>query len=117
MSEQYILKIDGKIDLYAQEFDEVDPMHYLTKKDIITDFVENQLKDVNRSLFTEITKKEVIRLHTSIGMWIRNNYGLWHEQNPLTRMEGNNHPDDVSFEILEAVWDILNNSNAYGYCC
>jgi hypothetical protein len=71
-------------------------------------------------------RKAMGHYHFSVGMGIRNNYGLWDESHPLTqqwfydRKSGSkihlkdgvdchpNHPDNISGRILEHVWDICN---------
>ena len=52
----------------------------------------------------------MINLHHSFGQWIRNNYGLWSEDNPLTIGYGNDetkHPDYISQKLIEDVWSHL----------
>ena len=42
--------------------------------------------------------------HFGLGMWLRNNWGLWHEESPLPtyfRNNGIHHPDDMSGLILD----------------
>lgn len=52
-------------------------------------------------------------LHFSLGMWIRNNWGLWIgsrlQQYCLKR--GLNHPDDMSGKILDLYWDYLHGNH------
>jgi hypothetical protein len=71
----------------------------------------------------EHTEDEARGLHHSLGMGIRNEYGLWDQTHPLT---GNyltkpetrdvrdgvdwskDHPDSVSNEIIAAIWHKAN---------
>jgi hypothetical protein len=55
------------------------------------------------------------RYHFGLGMWIRNNWGLWgFENNPNSRLRiyfnhlGIEHPDDMSGIILTSFWRHLN---------
>lgn len=48
---------------------------------------------------------KAIHLHHGLGMWIRNNWGLWTKEGPLygyLKEIGLNHPDDMSNMILES---------------
>lgn len=45
-----------------------------------------------------------IKIHHSLGRWIRNNWGLWGDESPLKNyflQHGINHPDDMSNDIIE----------------
>lgn len=55
-------------------------------------------------------KKDTIDLHFSLGMWIRNNWGLWGGSRLQIYFlkKDINHPDDMSSKILEAYYDWLN---------
>ena len=49
--------------------------------------------------------------HFGLGMWIRNNWGLWHGDSPLPpyfRAHGIHHPDDMSGLILACYVQHLN---------
>lgn len=61
-------------------------------------------------------------LHFSLGMWIRNTYGLWTKEHPLTKtymtdpasrkiVDGvdvsEGHPDAVSDRIIRCIWKKL----------
>jgi hypothetical protein len=54
--------------------------------------------------------KETIKYHHTLGMWIRNNWGLW-KGDTLARWFNNKgifHPDDMSGIILDSYWRSLN---------
>lgn len=55
-------------------------------------------------------KDDTIDLHFSLGMWIRNNWGLWGGSRLQIYFlkKRINHPDDMSGKILEAYYDWLN---------
>ena len=68
-------------------------------------------KDLDAETLKEIdsleNKESMIKYHHSIGMYIRNNYGLWKADSELCRylLElGFRHPDDMSSAILESFW-------------
>jgi hypothetical protein len=51
---------------------------------------------------------ELIYLHFSFGMWIRNNFGLWKGNEELLKATGKEHPDDASGVIIKEFWKHLN---------
>lgn len=74
-------------------------------------------------------KEDMGRFHHTVGMDIRNNYGLWEDNHPLTAawftdMKNNTndflidgidhhpcHPDAISMQILERIWEKVNESS------
>lgn len=53
------------------------------------------------------TKEDMVRLHHSIGMYIRNSDGLWSRDSEIYRYLydlGLRHPDDMSSVILQSFW-------------
>jgi hypothetical protein len=60
-------------------------------------------------------ENELIMYHFSLGMYIRNQFGLWKENKELLRScagKGRNFidPDDASMVIIEALWKRLQSS-------
>lgn len=59
----------------------------------------------------KITKKEdLILYHHGFGTQIRNTFELWSGNPELLKDMGyttEDHPDDVSMKIIEAIWDKL----------
>lgn len=55
-----------------------------------------------------LPEADLINLHFGLGMWIRNNLGLWQGNDALMqalcRREPGIHPDDASMLIIEQVW-------------
>ena len=53
-------------------------------------------------------ESDLIHLHFGLGMWIRNNLGLWQGNDALMQAlrerEPGIHPDDASMLIIEQVW-------------
>jgi hypothetical protein len=59
------------------------------------------------------SKSETIEYHHSLGMWIRNNWGLWGGSRLSTYMNDrmNQEPDAMSSMILELYWEWLHGIN------
>ena len=87
--------------------------------DQITDEIDKQSQQALRN----IQVGELHRLHSSWGRAIRNEFGLWQADHPLTKNWHNNpdgrdiqdgidcsndHPDRVSMLIMLAVWKKVN---------
>jgi len=51
-------------------------------------------------------EKNLIQFHFSLGLTIRNQYGLWkgNDKLILSACGGPCHPDDASMKIIEALW-------------
>lgn len=67
------------------------------------DFVFRELNEHSISNLKKLPKNDLIMYHHGWGTDIRNGLGLWAENHPLTK--DGQHPDDVSMEIMEGVWD------------
>lgn len=69
------------------------------------------LTEDDKSKITAMNDSDLVGLHFSLGLWIRNNFGLWQgNQKLMQTIEQQNpgiHPDDASMVIIEAVWDRL----------
>jgi hypothetical protein len=50
----------------------------------------------------QMEKGELVSLHFSLGMFIRNNFGLWNENKALGASA-----DSASMKIIEALWERL----------
>lgn len=70
------------------------------------------LSDQDKATIAAMAESELIGLHFGLGMWIRNNLGLW-QGNALLMEDARRrdpsirHPDSVSTLITEAVWERL----------
>ena len=66
------------------------------------------LPDTEKTRLAGLMQEELITLHFGLGMWIRNNFGLWQGntalRNSLALGHPGIHPDDASMVIIEAVW-------------
>lgn len=108
----YILKKNGKV----VESDHDDTTSFLTVDEMVEDILTNRLSPADKK---EIISDEYFPfLHLEFGMWIRNTYGLWHEDCPLTSPNDTSfviygidynprHPDAVSSEIIDRVLERL----------
>ena len=69
------------------------------------------LPDEDRSSIAAMPESELMGMHFGLGMWIRNNLGLWQDHGALMQSVRNHNPgaqpDDVSTMIIENVWKRL----------
>jgi len=58
----------------------------------------------------EGTEEDMIKYHSGLGMWLRNNWGLWGGSRLAVYFNdlGINHPDDMSGIVLDTFWCHLN---------
>ena len=76
--------------------------------------LDKLLSDEDKQTIKQLqSKEETIQFHHGLGMWLRNNWGLWGgsrlQQYMLDRKI--NHPDDMSATILMFYYDWLNGKN------
>jgi len=82
-------------------------------KDLAECFAEmdKQLKEINKKEMQSLPKRsDMIKYHMGLGMWMRNNWGLWggsRLQKYFTD-KGITHPDNMSSVILFYYYDWLN---------
>ena len=82
-------------------------------RDLGEAFVEldKLLKDVDKAEMKALPKRDsMINYHMGLGMWMRNNWGLWSSSRLQTYflLRGVTHPDDMSGVILDYYYDWLN---------
>jgi len=87
---------------------------FLSEPEMVTDLIDNRLTTQDRAEFRKTPEQDLIILHHGLGMWIRNFYGLWREDNPYTKVNAGPNsegiiddplfPDQVSQRIIEAAW-------------
>lgn len=83
--------------------------------DQMVDVVEGWLKQASPDtlrLFLETPKDKLLKYHHTFGRTIRNEFGLWQTNwNPEIDENGCDcspfHPDQISFSIIEDVWNRL----------
>lgn len=72
--------------------------------------LDKSLSEIDRKEMSELPKRsDMIQYHMGLGMWLRNNWGLWggsRLQKYFTD-KGMTHPDDMSSVILFYYWDWL----------
>jgi len=76
--------------------------------------LDNMLSEEDKQSIKQLeNKKETIKFHHVLGMWIRNNWGLWGGSRLQKYfMEKNiTQPDTMSALILESYYDWLNHEN------
>src|SRR5271168_3777024 len=73
--------------------------------------LENLLKAEGVKEFRTGTEDDVGRYHFGLGMWMRNNWGLWGggKLKEWFNAQGIQHADDMSGIILTSFWRHLNN--------
>ncbi len=68
--------------------------------------LDTHWSEKTKTEFAALAAGDVIRTHIGIGMWIRNNWGLWQGgalHDFFTRQDVE-HPDDMSVLLLNAYW-------------
>ncbi|MFH1087273.1 MAG: DUF6794 domain-containing protein [Chloroflexota bacterium] len=60
-----------------------------------------------RNVMRGLSREELASLHHTLGMSIRNDFGLWGDNYELLISSGMVHPDDASTVILQAVWEAV----------
>ena len=76
--------------------------------------LDKLLSDEDKKTIKQLAdRKETIQYHHSLGMWLRNNWGLWGGSRLQKYMLGRKieHPDEISAIILEFYYDWLNEQN------
>lgn len=83
--------------------------------------IEDAIRELNRMLPHGLIEEmragsqwQMLRYHLSVGMWIRNNWGLWQGsrlQDYFTS-RGVFHPDDMSSIILNSYWQWLQSQSS-----
>lgn len=92
---------------------------YLHTIPAIVDDIFDKLSKADVDTLKTTPKDRLGMYHMSWGMGIRNHYGLWHEDHPITKNwhadessrniqngvdYSEDHPDQVSMKIIEGVW-------------
>ena len=61
------------------------------------------LSDDERASIAALARDQLTGLHFGLGLWIRNNLGLWKGNRPLLECTDAPNADDASMVIVEAV--------------
>lgn len=111
----YFLKIDGKVQKYDYPYNNDKNSSNEVWKNIpasqflsVNEIAEHQLEQLTCEQLlsmSKMEKKELIGLHFTYGMWMRNSYGLWHPNNPFIIKDdlGDGHPDGLSMLVIEEI--------------
>ena len=67
----------------------------------------SQLSSQSKDRLRRGRREDLIDHHFGLGMWIRNNFGLWNHNRTLLEDTGQEHPDGASMAIIEALWESL----------
>jgi hypothetical protein len=73
----------------------------------------SRLSEQDKQTLRETPKKDLIMFHMGWGRSIRNNLGLWGENEALLKSACGGklcHPDDASMRIMEGVWEALHHA-------
>ena len=72
--------------------------------------LDKMLSQEFRDEFKSSSEQDLIRYHFGLGLWMRNNWGLWSESRLAQSLSasGLRHPDDMSGLIITAYWRRLN---------
>ena len=96
---------------------------YLHSVSAYADQIIDQLDESSHKALQTLTEPELYKLHFTWGMAIRNEFGLWMPDHPLTKAwhaaapmkhivngidEAEDHPDHISMLIMKAVWKKVN---------
>jgi hypothetical protein len=60
-----------------------------------------------RDRISLLSESDLPDLHLGLGLWLRNNFGLWAEDSPLKKATGEEHADDASEVVIRAFWGAL----------
>lgn len=89
---------------------------YAKAEPILQQYVAELRKETPYSSLEKISKfkkNELIKLHHGYGTWIRNKW-LWGNRNQKLisyfQSKGFKHPDDMSMELIRALWEDLQTS-------
>ena len=78
----------------------------LTVDDAVTRILSGW-SQADKAEFRAKKKDDLILYHMSLGLWIRNNYGLWNGNASLLADCHTDVPDGASMVIIEAIWQRL----------
>ncbi len=71
------------------------------------------LDDEHKVAIAAMPQEELINLHFSLGMAIRNAFGFWDSKSPLLNSCMPMHPEDISDQIIHELWQRLNRKPEY----
>jgi hypothetical protein len=87
--------------------DQPDPNTWPRTLTAAVDQILNRIGDKSKAVLRGTAEDELIRLHMTWGMAIRNEFGLWRGNVHLLESCGEAHPDGATSVIIRAVWQRL----------
>lgn len=93
---------------------------YMTNEQIAEHFYKNHMGPKDIELIKTVPNAEEMgRFHFMTGMWMRNNYGMWREDNPHSKpnvgpnpatgtIDDPMFPDQRSHEVMKLIWKKVN---------
>ena len=79
-----------------------------TLPEAVADIIEN-MSTADKANVVNTPETDLIRFYHGLGTAIRKDYNLWRNQ-ALVRVTGEEHPDDASSVIIQAVWQALHDA-------
>jgi hypothetical protein len=77
-----------------------------TVNDAVTRLL-SELSEKDKEAIKVTKRDDLIKYHFNLGLWIRNNFGLWNGNYSLLTDCHSKHPDGASGVIIEALWQKL----------
>ena len=65
------------------------------------------MKEDDLTKIQQTKKENLIQFHLSLGMYIRNEFGMWQGNYALVEATSKDHPDDAAMVIIENLWQVL----------
>ena len=87
---------------------------YPKSKEEAFSILDTLLSTQDKDQIKNSRKDNLINYHFSLGMYIRNHFGLWAGNEMLSEsfeIDENTHPDDISGIILDQYWEYLNRND------
>ena len=66
--------------------------------------LQGLVPEAEQAKIAYMREDELVTLHLGLGMWIRNNLGLWQGNAALLEATGEAHADDASAVVIRAFW-------------
>lgn len=81
-----------------------------TVDEAVDEIIATFPRDVLEKL-ASMTEEDLIECHFGLGLWIRNNFGLWKGNKALLEDAGSDIPDTASMTIIRTVWQKLRDNH------
>lgn len=67
----------------------------------------SEMSGRDKLIFLNTKREDLILSHLTLGEEIRNKFGLWSGNDALIKDATTTHPDSISMEIIETIWEEL----------